>query len=95
MLFKVDYFQIYNSITGSFLQFRPISYTEESRDIPTKTDIHLNEPIFIKDAQSYLNSSLVYSYYGNTFGNNLVQSFNVSFGQTQDKFYSLTNYTTW
>lgn len=82
-------------IAGSYLQYRPISYTAETRDITDKTDVQLNEPIFIEDAKTYLNSSLAYSYYGDALGNNLVQSFNISFGQTQDKFYSFTNYTTW
>lgn len=84
-----------STILGSYLQYRPISYTAETRDITDKTDVQLNEPDFIEDAKSYLNSSLAYSYYGDALGNNLVQSFNISFGQTQDKFYSFTNYTTW
>lgn len=81
---------------GSYMQFRPISYTKPDRDISTKTDVHLNKPYFIADANAYLNSTIVTTYYGDDLNKkNLVQLFNVSFGQSEDKFYSNTNYTTW
>lgn len=83
------------SHSGSYLQFRPISFTDESRDISKKTDISLNEPAFVKDASNYLKSSVISSYYDDKIDEVLVQSFNISFGQVQDKFYSFTNYTTW
>lgn len=49
----------------------------------------------VTDPETYLNESIVYSYYGTELKNALVQSFNVSFGEDQDGFYSHTNYTTW
>lgn len=62
----------------------------------SKTDVHLNKPIFIDNANVYLNSTIVTTYYGGDLAKkNLVQFFNVSFGQKEDKFYSNTNYTTW
>ncbi|XP_031636232.1 glycosylated lysosomal membrane protein B-like [Contarinia nasturtii] len=85
--------QVKNNTHASYLQYRPISYTEQSRDITKRTDVHLNQPDFLDDAETYLNLSIAYSYYGNTLDQYLVQSFNVSFGQREDKFYS--NYTTW
>lgn len=78
------------------MQFRPISYTKPDRDITSKTDVLLNKPYFIADASAYLNATIVSTYYGNDLDKkNLVQLFNVSFGQQEDKFYSNTNYTTW
>lgn len=77
------------------MQFRPISYTKEDRDINSKTDVVVNNPQSIDDPQSFLNASLVSIYYGKDLDTNLMQVFNVSIGQTEDKFYSSTNYTTW
>lgn len=85
-----------NGTQGSYLQFRPISYTKPDRDIASKTDVHLNKPYYIANANAYLNATIVSAYYGNDLDKkNLVQLFNVSFGQKEDKFYSNSNYTTW
>lgn len=88
---KFIFFLLFSS--AGYLQYRPISYTKPIRDITSKTDVHLNKPNFVEDAKNYLNLSVAYSYYGNALNENLVQSFNLSFGMPQDKFYS--NYTTW
>lgn len=82
-------------LAGSYVQFRPISYTNDNRDIGSQTGIHLNEPVMITDPKTYLNNSLALSYYGSELEKSLVQSLNVSFGQTDDGFYHRTNYTTW
>lgn len=80
---------------GSYLQFRPISYTEESRDLGSQTGVYLNQPIYIEDPKSYLNNSIAWCYYGPELDKILVQSVNVSFGTPEDGFYSRSNYTTW
>lgn len=77
------------------MQFRPISYTNKKRDITSKTDVYVNEPRFIDDAESYLNASMIPAYYGDTLDKNLVQLFNISFGKADDKSYSHSKYTTW
>lgn len=81
--------------SGSYLQFRPISYTEESRDLSSQTATHLSEPVFLANPKIYLNSSLAWSYYGNLLSDSLVQSFNISFGKKEDGFYTHSNFTTW
>lgn len=80
---------------GCYVQFRPISYTDESRDLNSQTDVHLNQPIYIEDPKSYLNNSVAWFYFGPELDKILVQSVNVSFGAPEDGFYSHTNYTTW
>lgn len=77
------------------MQFRPITYTTKVRDITSKTGLHVNKPTNIIDPNSYLNSSLVSIYYGDSLDKNLVQKFNISFGKPGDKYYYYTNYTTW
>lgn len=83
------------AILGSYVQFRPISYTEESRDLGSETGLNLNKLIYIEDPKSYLNNSVAWSYYGPELDEILVQSVNVSFGTPEDGFYSHSNYTTW
>lgn len=82
------------STLGSYIQFRPLSYTDSTRNPSKNTGLQLNEPVFI-NPKSYVNSTLVWSYYGNSMDNNLVQAFNISFGEKNDKFYSKSNFTTW
>lgn len=77
------------------MQFRPITYTNEVRDITSKTALHINPPTNISDPNAYLNASLVSIYYGDSLDKNLVQKFNISFGKAGDKYYSHVNYTTW
>lgn len=72
-----------------------MSYTNKSRDPNNDIEVHLNEPISLAHADTYLNASLAKSYYGDDLEQNLIQSFNITFGQTGDGFYSNSNYTTW
>lgn len=83
------------NFAGSYVQFRPNSYTNERRELSSQTGVHLNEPLSIADPKTYLNNSLVASYNGFELEKSLVQSFNVTFGQSEDGFYTATNYTTW
>lgn len=80
---------------GSYVQFRPISYTKEIRDYSSITGVIWNQPINIEDPKSYLKNSIAWSYYGNELDKILVQSVNVSFGSPKDGFYSRTNYQSW
>lgn len=92
---KIIHWKIHFCVPGSYIQFRPLSYTDESHDASRNTEAHLNEPFSIADPKVYLNSSLALSYYGDSLDKYLIQSFNISFGQINDGFYSKSNYTTW
>lgn len=83
-------------ITGSYVQYRPVSYTHPERDVSTATIVRISEATNLNlNVASALNGSLAWSYYGSNVTQALVQGFNVSIGNAQDGFYSRTNYTTW
>lgn len=80
---------------GSYIQFRPIAYKNESRSFVTQTDVQFNTPLNITDPSKYLSSSIAWSFYGSRLEDILVQSFNISFGQKSDGFYTETDYVSW
>lgn len=80
---------------GSYIQFRPIAYKNESRTIATKTDIHFNSPLNVSDPSNNLRASVAWSFYGSRLEDMLVQSFNVSFGEPKDGGYDETDYVAW
>ncbi|KAG4065124.1 hypothetical protein HA402_007521 [Bradysia odoriphaga] len=80
---------------GSFIQYRPVSYTHPERDVSTSTELHITMPTNLDNPTTQLNSSLAWVYYGSLLNTILVQGFNVSFGMSGDGFYTKTNYSTW
>lgn len=85
------------NIAGSYIQYRPVSYTHPARDVSTSTELQITKPTNLDNPTEQLNGSLAWSYYGNRLYEKelLVQGFNVSFGMSDDGFYTKTNYTTW
>lgn len=82
-------------LTGSFIQYRPVSYTHPERDVSTSTELHITIPGNLDNPAKQLHTSLVWGYYGFMLDEILVQGFNVSFGLSEDGFYAKTNYNTW
>ncbi|KAJ6635881.1 Glycosylated lysosomal membrane protein [Pseudolycoriella hygida] len=80
---------------GSFIQYRPVSYTHPERDVSTSTELHITMPTNLDNPTIQLNTSLAWLYYGPLLNTILVQGFNVSFGMSGDGFYTKTNYSTW
>lgn len=81
--------------TGSYIQYRPVSYTHPERDVSTSTELHITAPNNLDNPAYQLNSSLAWAFYGYQLDKILVQGFNVSFGQSDDGYYAHTNYNTW
>lgn len=82
-------------LTGSFIQYRPVSYTHPERDVATATELHITIPGNLDNPAKQLKTSLVWAYYGLKLDGMLVQGFNVSFGLSEDGFYAKTYYNTW
>uniref|UniRef100_U5EN62 Putative lysosomal protein ncu-g1 n=1 Tax=Corethrella appendiculata TaxID=1370023 RepID=U5EN62_9DIPT len=80
---------------GGYIEYRPVSYTHHERDVSTSTETHLSLPMLITTPSIALQETLAYSIYGAKLDSFLVQSVNISFGESEDGFYSKSNYTTW
>lgn len=80
---------------GSYIHFRPVSYTDAGRDMATAVDVYVDRPQNVSDAVVRLNGSLAWSYYGYQVDFHLMQAYNVSFGRTGDGFYAKSRYNTW
>lgn len=60
-----------------------------------QTELHFNAPMDIEDPTQYLRKSMAWSVYGDQLEQMLVQTFNFSFGQRNDKYYNETDYVAW
>lgn len=85
-IFELDNLQ---SQSGYF-EFRPVAYTHPERDVSTSTDTHFGPLMCPQDM--WFESSLAFAYFGYS-QNHLVQAANISFGMTNDGFYTKSNYT--
>lgn len=84
-------FELDNLVSpNSYVEYRPVSYTHESRDVSTSIDTHLGNIITPNDTFHY--RSLIFAYFGYT-EDHLVKAVNISFGSVNDGFYKKTNYT--
>ncbi|XP_059610841.1 glycosylated lysosomal membrane protein B-like [Phlebotomus argentipes] len=84
-----------NASSGGYLQYRPVSYTHEERDVSTSTQTYQSSPATPSNAIKKLNNTLFRSIFGDSVETMLVQALNVSFGASGDGFYTKYNYTTW
>uniref|UniRef100_A0A1B0CDC9 Secreted protein n=3 Tax=Lutzomyia longipalpis TaxID=7200 RepID=A0A1B0CDC9_LUTLO len=84
-----------NASSGGYLQYRPVSYTDEDRDVSTSTQTYQSSPATPNNAIKKLNNTVFRSIFGDSVETMLVQSLNVSFGTSGDGFYTKYNYTTW
>lgn len=86
------------SSKGGFVQYRPVSYTNEARDVSTSTLVRQTDPQHVDDVLSTL-SETVFMAATKTEGvglrESLVQNLNISFGVGGDGCFEKTNYTTW
>lgn len=84
---------------GSYVHFRPVSYTSVVREMGASTAVHVQRPQNISDAEQRLadGGSMAWSFYGYALGGKelLVQAYNVSFGAAGDGFYARNNLNTW
>lgn len=77
---------------GVYLQWKPMCYTERSKSINNARNVRhygLNETR-LNEHEAYL----ALAYFGN-FSRVFSNVTYVSFGETEDKFYTATKYSTW
>lgn len=80
---------------NGFLQYRPVAYTNQQREVAESTLIRQSEPQRVDYPLETLNETIFVSLEGFTVFELLVQSMNVSFGVTADGCLQKSNYTTW
>ncbi|KZC13593.1 Lysosomal protein NCU-G1, partial [Dufourea novaeangliae] len=80
---------------GAYLQWRPVSYTNTSRDVTSSTETVQYPALKVTDHTSAIKNSLLYCYYGDKVNDLLTQRIIVSLGMQGDGFYKRTNYSTW
>ncbi|PSN45259.1 hypothetical protein C0J52_10341 [Blattella germanica] len=80
---------------GGYLQWRPVAYIAQERDITNSTEINSYGILDVKNHTVELNKTLLYEYYSSSVDNFLVQSTTLSFGLKEDGFYKKTNFTSW
>ncbi|KAL2739742.1 glycosylated lysosomal membrane protein-like, partial [Vespula maculifrons] len=78
---------------GAYLQWRPVSYGSEKRDIAGSTEIVQYRPSKVN--HHAIENSMLYCYYGRESKDILVQTLLISIGSKGDGFYKNTHYTTW
>lgn len=81
---------------GGYMQWRPVSYLSDERDINLSTYPNINDTFLPLDNISEpVRKSLAYA----VMGDQLITLMNaktvVAFGLSKDKFYTTNNYTTW
>ncbi|OXU26891.1 hypothetical protein TSAR_015188 [Trichomalopsis sarcophagae] len=80
---------------SAYLQWRPVSYTDELRDV-TDSVGSIFYPVKKATVDDYFNkNNLLYMYYGENLFNNLVQRMNVSLGAKGENYYKESQYATW
>ncbi|XP_017755803.1 PREDICTED: glycosylated lysosomal membrane protein A-like [Eufriesea mexicana] len=80
---------------GAYLQWKPISYGDASRDVSSTIETIQYPPLKVTNHTSAIVNSMLYSYYGDKVNDLLTQRIIVSFGTKGDGFYKKTYYSTW
>lgn len=79
---------------GAYLQWRPVSYNNASRDVTSSTET-IQYPPRMFNRTSEVRNTMLYRYYNETVKDILLQRLTVSLGSKGDGFYRKTNYLTW
>lgn len=80
---------------GGFVQWRPVVYTQPTRDMETSTEARHYPLINVTHPDVTFNNTLLFAFFGFEIDQHLTQAFNVSFGVSEDGFYNASSYTTW
>lgn len=78
-----------------FVQYRPVSYTNEEREVSTSTLVRQSAPQHPDNQLDTLSETIVAAVEGISVPRALVENMNVSFGVKGDGCFGKTNYTTW
>jgi len=88
---------VVNKTDQSFIQWKPICYTGEIRNVEDSVDVWSyplrNASSAIDD--DFIQDSMLWSYYGSKVDELLLESMNISFGTQQDGFYNKTKHISW
>lgn len=79
----------------SYLQWRPVVYTTDARDLSESTGVNVSESVEIDQIGDLIGKSLLYALYGDDLDSILVRKMNVTFGSPEDVFYKKTKYQAW
>ncbi|KAK3930740.1 Glycosylated lysosomal membrane protein B [Frankliniella fusca] len=80
---------------GGYVQWRPVAYVADERDIVNSTETAFYEIKNISNSSSQLNGTLMSAYFGTDLNINLLNAVNVSFGAKGDGFYAQNNISIW
>ncbi|KAG7205591.1 hypothetical protein KM043_007561 [Ampulex compressa] len=80
---------------GAYLQWRPVSYTNESRDVTSSIETVQYSPAKVVNRTSAIRNTMLYCYFGSKAENLLLQKITVSLGSKADGFYKESSYSTW
>lgn len=83
-----------NSDEG-FVQYRPVSYTNDARDVSVSTLVRQSSPTAVAEDIDPLAETIFASVEGVLQQRAMVENMNVSFGVRGDGCFGKTNYTTW
>ncbi|XP_012540573.1 glycosylated lysosomal membrane protein A [Monomorium pharaonis] len=81
--------------TGSYLQWRPVSYNSASRDVTSSTETVQYPPKQVFNHTTAIKNTMLYCYYGEAADDLLLQKLTVSLGSKGDGYYKKTSYLTW
>lgn len=79
----------------SYLQWRPVVYTTNERDLSESTGVNVSSSVQIEKIDENLRKSLLYVLYGEDLNFLLVRKVNVTFGAAEDGYYKKTKYHAW
>ncbi len=88
---------VLNKVDESFIQWKPICYTGEVRDVMDSVDVW-SYPLQSASSITHddnIQDSILYSYYGADINGMLLEKMNISFGTQQDGFYTKTKHISW
>lgn len=88
---------ILNKTDQSFIQWKPICYTGEVRDVIDSVDVwsYPLQNASSVNGDDNVQDSILYSYYGADVDSMLLEAVNISFGTQQDGFYNKTKHISW
>ena len=85
----------YNDSYQSYIQWRPVVYTTEGRDLSESTGVTVGEAVRVYEAAVNLKNTLLYTLYGEDLDMLFVRKINVTLGSPEDGFYHKTKYQAW
>lgn len=81
--------------SGGYLQWRPVAYVADERDIINSTETALYPVQNYTSISSEFEGTLLAAYFGSKLSAGLLSAVNMSFGARDDGFYSKYNTSIW